>query len=304
MIRPNQEFLHRLYTAKDVASLQDKEVTNLEELLANVRDPTPENKEKQKRAYENIRQMAHRRMIRLNLAYEILLKGPQQGSPQSLGYDVVEEHNRYFGSVKAINLECSNARLVYLEELRDFWVKGPHLEFEWGTPQTYWEGPHYDDPYYIFCVPLQHLFAHIELLQERPVSRALLSSLRDVFHLNDDNIQYLQKTISIQKSWGEIERALQMMEFGEYYQRFGEQERRTYHLQFFGQVERIVRGRDLELGFYSVDITQDRDGNTTGIKLGSNTLISEEDYLLLSTLAYGPSLEKKPPPRLPAHVEP
>ncbi len=141
-------------------------------------------------------ELAHKRMVAINIAYQ-MLKG--RYSPEKwntiLGYAWELCEN---GSERAIHLE-GRGRVVVTQDMSKYWVLGPWLEFDFG-PNDYDPGGY---PYeFRHGISLYHLFAHLDLLDGKPMNPALFSPLRDAFSFDSRQmltlIEMVQKGVDTQ----------------------------------------------------------------------------------------------------------
>lgn len=291
----------KLYSQQDFESIDEKIASALgvnqellfetisESLTASALETDKKEGEKKAQALDAIRAAAHEKMIILNRAYEeIKLRFSPKEWNTLAGYDFEKYYDYEEGGYdnRRVNLEGKGELDIYPNHY-EHWVSGTYLSFDYG--------PIPDHPWYDWIlrhsVAIKHMFVYMELQEGRDkISRVLLEPFFDNFQLNDQRQELFMELLIAREPTEEIMKKMDIPddygisahEFDKWYypNRF---RRHTNEMKtLLTEPTRIYNQVELRL----------EDGKLI-LKEYGETVFSEADFVLFSTLAYGPMIREK-----------
>lgn len=226
-------------------------------------------------AKEKIRAQAHTKMVLLNKAYqEIKSRHDPQEWNTLFGYTFADTGD----GTKEVFLEGFGKIQIYPKhtaEHTNYWVGGAYLDF---CPHP-WSNRVYRDKYgFTHRINVKHLFAAIELRQNGKINPSLLKPLIDCFGLekNADTLLNMLET-------GESSFDIVYTIINDKKHKFSEDCAHTLRFQL-EEITEMRAGPDV-YDWPNVNFKFDE-----GKLILEDAIFSEADYILLSTLAYGPML--------------
>jgi len=279
--------VQRNYTPEDyiAAGFDEEEILATIAELTNPSEETISISKKREQALENIRALAHQKMVLINRAYEEIKRrfGPE-GKTSFAGYDHWRKYAETEGAFyNEVRLEGRGEVNIYTSPF-EYWVAGPYLSFDWGPPVDHeW----YPEENWRQEITLKHLFAHIALAQGYRPGRVLLQPLAECFGLDEQKIETLIGLLMKEGPSGEIFKVLKINELPK--------DQRLRETRFCRQINEIYcldrsYSRDYpvdpECRIY-MEITDD---GKLILKDWTESIFSETDFNLFATLAYGPLL--------------
>jgi len=300
MINPSFDSrdLNNRYTAADFVSLpglmadglgskQEDLFQKINEAVAAVASQDPKDQITRAIALKAIQAAAHEKMVRLNTAYEaIKARSDPRRWNALVGYEHVKQYNPLEKAFEQeIKLEA-NAKLTLYPNSYQYWVPGVYLSYDWGTiPDHEW----YDEEIFRECTVVKHLFVYKELSDGRQqISSVLLDPFFKNFGLNQGQQELFISLLLAHEGAEGIMKALGIRERVD-----SEDEGKwLYALKFRRHVNEMLT-LDTEPTWQEEKPTEMRweDGKLI-LKNYTETIFSEADVMLLSTLAYGPMLNR------------
>ena len=182
--------LEKLFTQKDLDEIHPGH--SFDELVRIVENGDPE-LNKVKRELRIVRDLAHRKMIVFNRAYEEI---KSRASPQEwntiAGYDfknVFDENRRNY--IQKVLLEGRGEVRIFYHGKYSL-TAGPYLFFDFGPNMHRVQ----DGDHYRHWLNIKHFFAHLELKEGREVSMVLLKPLIDHLNLSESVGLYMRELLS------------------------------------------------------------------------------------------------------------
>lgn len=300
MIHPtfDSRDLKAKYTAADFASLeelitkalgvkQEDVFQKINEIVSAVESQDPREKERRAKALKAIQAAAHEKMVQLNTAYEMIKARSNPNYWNSpVGYEHVKQYNPHEKSFEQeIKLEA-NAELTLYPDSYEYWVPGAYLSYDFGPVPDH---PWCDDEFR-YATVVKHLFVYKELSESRQqISRVLLEPFFKNFELDEAQQETFVRLLLAHEGSEEI-----MQELGINRGTAGdtkdERDKELYSLKFRRHVNEMLT-LDTEPTWHEDNPIEMRweDGKLI-LKEYTETIFSEADVMLLSTLAYGPML--------------
>lgn len=298
MINPtfDSRELNAKYTAVDFASLEESIVKSLgvkqedvfqeiNEIVSAVENQDPREKERRAKALKVIQAAAHEKMVQLNTAYEaIKARSNPKYWNSPVGYEHVKQYNPHEKAFEQeIKLEA-NAELTLYPDSYEYWVPGAYLSYDWGPPEDH---PWYDDEFR-YATVVKHLFVHKELEEGRQqISRVLLDTFFKNFELNEAQQEVFTQLLVSQKTAEQIMEAMGIKsdhEIGS--ANFHE----WYYPNRFRRHTNEMLTLSTEPTYHHSPIEMRWEEGKLILAEYTETIFSEADVMLLSTLAYGPML--------------
>ncbi|MBW2978143.1 hypothetical protein KY331_04825, partial [Candidatus Woesearchaeota archaeon] len=173
----------------------------------------------------------------------------------------------------------------------EYWVAGAYLEFDYGHQD--WD-PGYDHFGFRHQLPIKSLFVCIEKNKGQRVNRVLLAPFIDCFGLDEKQAQTLEDMLSDKKGTFEIMEALGVPKEEDVDRETDEDlDRFRYSLKFRRQLNEMIHldnEPDIKDLFDPSWVHYTFKDGKLIIEDQTQTIFSEADFVLLSTLAYGPML--------------
>lgn len=299
MINPSfdSQNLREIYVPGDFATIQSpfsKELCpNLEdifkkvnEILAKEKTADPKEKELRAAALKAIQTAAHEKMVKLNTAYEVIkarFDPKRWNSP--LGYEHIKQYNpREKDFEQEIKLEA-NAELTLYPYAYEYWVPGAYIEYDWGpVPDHEW----YDEEIFRECTVVKHLFVYKELSEGRQqISQVLLDTFYKNFGLDENQQETFVKLLLGGRGADEIMKAMGIERVPN--EAVEDRKRWLYALKFRRHINEM-QALSTEPTWSNYPIEMRWENGKMILKGYTETIFSEADVMLLSTLAYGPML--------------
>lgn len=299
MINPtfDSRDLNAKYTAADFASLEESIVKALgvkqedvfrriNEIVSAVENQDSREQERRAKALKAIQAAAHEKMVQLNTAYGVIKarSNPKYwNSP--VGYEHVKQYNPHEKAFEQeIKLEA-NAELTLYPDSYEYWVPGAYLSYDMGPIPDH---PWYDDEFR-YATVVKHLFVYKELSDGRQqISRVLLEPFFKNFALNEAQQEVFVRLLLTHEGSEEIMQALGIE--NERNINIKDKDKWLYLLKFRRHVNEMLT-LSTEPSWHEDNPIKMRweDGKLI-LKEYTETIFSEADVMLLSTLAYGPML--------------
>ena len=279
--------LEARYSATDFAGIDSSIVKELAAHQIIASKPTQDLKEQERRslALKAIQAAAHEKMVQLNTAYEaIKARFDPRHWNVPVGYGHIPQYNPMEKAFEQeIKLEA-NAELTLYPNSYEYWVPGAYLQYDWGPiPDHEW----YDEEIFRECTVVKHLFIYKELQEERQqISRVLLEPFFKNFALNEVQQKTFIRLLLAHEGVKEMMKALGIRELVNP----EDKGKWLYTLKFRRHVNEM-QTLDTEPTWQEERPIEMRweDGKLI-LKNYTETIFSEADVMLLSTLAYGPML--------------
>lgn len=301
LVNPSFEVQHlkEVYTPQDFSSLEEEIISNLdsdqdslfETITQALSIPEREFEAKPGRreeALRAIRSVAHQKMIVLNRAYEEIKSRYSPRERNALvGYDFETYYNwdeRYDN--QRVYLEGRGEVTIYPNNY-EYWVKGAYLSFDYGPVQ--------DHPWYDWllrhAVVVKHLFVYMEIQEgRRQISRVLLEPFFECFNLGKAQQELFLDLLVKGKSTKDIMEEMEILSESKLpYVSPEEKNKWLYSLKFRRHTNEM-RTLSTEPDWSDNPIKLKLDSGKLTLQEYGETVFSEADYILLSTLAYGPMI--------------
>jgi curved DNA-binding protein CbpA len=252
---------------------------------------------------ERIRTDAYQKMVLINRAYaEIKNRTEPQQIHSINGYDANTKYNSHEKSYQQnIQLEGNGEINVY-PSAYEYWVAGPYICFDYGSDNRTGEID------YLHELCLKHLFAHLELKQGRFPAQVLLDPFIDCFKLDTKRVNDLFALFQTKAETGDYFKKLNISNLVKDLNL--EAQRGNFESQFIRHINEILYlsrssvANDF-LDYYEDDVSATVEENgemvlqvdTTdligfqAIYGSRQTIFTEADNMLFTTLAYGPLLK-------------
>lgn len=254
-----------------------------------------DNSEERRKALEEIRQQAHRRMILVNRAYEqIKTRYNPEKWREIFGYQPDPKFNHKENTMyDQIFLEGRGQITLFTQPFK-YWVAGPYLSFDFG--------PDFDHPWedwgYRHSLPIKHLFANLERKEGKDVSPILLEPMADCYRLGSKKFTLMRELLRTKKTSKEIMEAMEIPNawfiLGEGWKSDQEKDQWLYNLRFCRHLNEILTLNvepDWLDEFDELGVSAKETEGKLILKDYAKTEFTEADYLLFITLAYGPLLK-------------
>jgi len=283
------------YAAADFASLEESIVNALgvkqedvfqkiNEIVAAVESQDPKEQKRRAMALKAIQAAAHEKMVQLNTAYEAIKahSDPRHWNAP-VGYEHVKQYNpKEKAFEQEIKLEA-NAELTLYPDSYEYWVPGAYLSYDWGPiPDHEW----YEEEIFRCSTVVKHLFVYKELQEGRQqISPVLLETFFKNFELDEAQQETFCQLLVAQKTAEETMEAMGI-EGGKSSEDPGKW---LYALKFRRHVNEMLT-LSTEPTYHRSPIKMRWEDGKLILKEYTETIFSEADVMLLSTLAYGPML--------------
>jgi len=236
-------------------------------------------------ASDDVRGLAHKNMVLLNRAYEEIKSRHNPQKWNSLfGYDFEtvfdEEEKKY---CKVVDLEGRGKVTVFPNNF-EYWVAGPYLSYDYDQyPDHPWEWGYQNSN------NLRHMFAHVEIRENKPLNKVLVEPFAECFKLGKEDTNKLMELLSSKKRTDII---MQEMDIPH-------EDKINSKENFDGWLRSLKFRRHVnEINTLRTEPNWPQPTINLEIKDDKMTLegyittnFSEADYYLFLTLAYGPMLK-------------
>lgn len=261
---------------------------NLEAAILEIEQTTKVDLKERERILEAIRGAAHEKMVQLNTAFEAI-KGRigQRQWKTFAGYDsrtVVEDEGF---SYQQVFLEGAAELNIFQQKLGAYWIPGAYLSFDWGLPIDH-EHQTWRESDYRYDIAVKHLFVHQELQEERQqITPVLLQPFFKMFKLKAAQQQQFTSLLLEQRFSSDYIRELLGFPDCKDVKQDSAAWFRTRDLAWqVNQMQALSWFHDS----WDPRIDMRYEGGKLILKDFTETILSETDVMLLSTLAYGPML--------------
>lgn len=283
-------------TVDPKASEDDKD-SAIKSFFAGMMGSTPQELDRRFLVRQELQAIAHKRMVELNVAYEAI---KQKINPKErdvlVGFPKKTVKTEWGDLYEQVDLEGNGYLFFPLpspDSELDFWqydMRGPNLAFEWGhDPEDFMD----DDERFLRSVHINNLFVHHELQQQRTeISKVLLDPFFNHFQL-DKKQQELFTTLLV--AGKHPEKIMQNLEIPllrdiDHGGRLPEQWFKSAHFEV-NTTEMLVLARHLP-NWNEDEISMRWDNGKLILKGRTESVFTEADVILLTTLAYGPLLNQ------------
>ncbi|MCX6816961.1 MAG: J domain-containing protein [Candidatus Beckwithbacteria bacterium] len=298
MVNPGSDIktLARRYSQEEIETVlhcqpdshSEEPTENLEAAILQIEQTTEADLKERGRILEAIRGTAHEKMVQLNTAFEaIKVRIGQRQWKTFAGYDsrtVVEDEGF---SYQQVFLEGAAELNIFQQKLGAYWIPGAYLSFDWGLPIDH-EYQTWSESDYRYDIAVKHLSVYQEIQEGREqITPVLLQPFFKMFKLKPAQQQQFTSLLLEQRfSSGYIRELLGFPDFKDVKQ----------------DSDAWFRSRDFEWQVNEMQtlswfhdswnprISMRQENGKLILKDFTETILSETDVMLLSTLAYGPML--------------
>ncbi|MCX6794019.1 MAG: J domain-containing protein [Candidatus Gottesmanbacteria bacterium] len=263
--------------------------TNLFKMVKKwLREYDPKDAEQRAKVLKAVQAAAHEKMIELNTAFEAIKSRYSRdhwNSPS--GYSRHKYQNITEGFTdEDISLEAQHAELTIYPNAYESWVPGAYLRFDLGPIDDHWW---YDDELR-HTIVVKHLFIYKELQEGRTqISPRLLEQFFDNFRLDDSKQKIFLDLLVKRVNSPDIMQALGI-EDENHFPMDTHRSDWYYSNRFRRHVNEMLTLRT-EPDWKYKQITLQSEGTQLILEDYTQTILTEADVMLLSTLAYGPLLK-------------
>lgn len=298
MVNPGFDIktLARRYTPEEIEVVlhcqpsphPEEPTENLEAAILEIEQTTKVDLKERDRILEAIRGAAHEKMVQLNTAFEaIKVRIGQRQWKTFAGYDsrtVVEDEGF---SYQQVFLEGTAELNIFQQKLGAYMIPGAYLFFDWGLPIDH-EYQTWRESDYRYNIAVKHLFVHQELQERRSkITPVLLQPFFAMFKFEPAQQQQFTNLLLEQKySSGYIRELMGFPDYSEVKQLSAAWFRTRDFESQVNEMQKLSWFHDP----WNPRIDMRYEGGKLILKDFTETILSETDVMLLSTLAYGPML--------------